>query len=73
VNDGPIYVYNPAEQYQTPLFIVYDLELVEPFAAVIGFTKDDLHLSRTRLHPYDRDRYKSMGSVGFGKKPQVSP
>ena len=66
MNEGPFYVYNPAGQYQSPLFVVWDEQQINIVAHALGFFRDDLHVSRVRLHPYERDRYTSMGSSGIG-------
>jgi hypothetical protein len=72
VSNGPVYVYDPAGQYQEPAFVVYQLEHVQVVARALGWDPNDLHVSRVRLHPYERDRYKNTGGGNGFNKAHVS-
>lgn len=62
-----IYVYDSRSQYQQPLFVVHDEAKVEKVlsAAFDDVPQAAVHVSYVRLHPYDIDRYTSMGSSGM--------
>lgn len=58
-----IYVYDNRAQYQEPIVVVYNEDHVRPaVVAILGDYPDYVVVSRTRMHPYDKDPYTSMGS-----------
>jgi len=58
-----IYIYDRRTQLTEPVAIVYDKKNVElVIMALFGCLPDYVFESLIRLHPYDADPYKSMGS-----------
>lgn len=68
-----IYVYDDRGQYQRPVFVAYGLEDVTTLVKALydGTFPAYIVVSRTRLHPYDGDRYKNTGSAGHMTKPKT--
>jgi hypothetical protein len=60
MSEGPTYVYDVNSQFQEPIFVVYQRAHVEFVLTALGFSVDDVYITKHKLHPYDANRYRGQ-------------